>query len=290
MGKRNWTPFFAIIPSMVLVLGIAIYPIGYAIYLSLTNRMMQNPRVSFIGLENYLRNLADAKFWQFVWTTAIFVIGSVGIELLLGFGLALLLNQNIRGRTLFRIIMLIPLMIPPVTAALMWKVMLDATTGPVNYLIHLVTGLTGPTWLASDVLALPTITAIDVWIFTPFVALILLAGLQSIPETMYEAAAVDGAGTWKTFRMVTLPMLRPMIYLVLLFRLALALTSADTIFATTEGGPHIATTTLNYAAFQQLFNYGFMGYAASLGITVFIIIYVTTQLLIGNTRHMWKGA
>lgn len=290
MGKRNWTPFFAIIPSMVLVLTIAIYPIGYAFYLSLTNRMLQNPEVSFIGLENYISNLTDEKFWQYVETTAFFVLVSVAIELLLGFGIALLLNQNIKGRTVFRIIMLVPLMIPPVTAALMWKVMLDATTGPVNYLLHLVTGIEGPTWLASHITALPTITAIDVWIFTPFVTLILLAGLQSIPETMYEAAAVDGAGTWKTFRMVTLPMLRPMIYLVLLFRLALALTSADTIFATTEGGPNIATTTLNFAAFQQLFNYGFMGYAASLGITVFLIIFITTQLLISRTRHLWKGA
>ena len=149
--------------------------------------------------------------------------------------------------------------------------------------------MNGPTWLASHITALPTIIAIDVWIFTPFVVLILLAGLQSIPETMYEAAAVDGARTWKTFRMVTLPMLSPMIYLVLLFRLALALTSADTIFATTEGGPNIATTTLNFAAFQQLFNYGFVGYAASLGITVFLIIYITTQLLVSRTRHMWKG-
>ena len=136
MGKRNWIPFFAIIPSVVLVLGIAIYPIGYAIYLSLTNRMMQNPEVSFIGLENYISNLTNAKFWQYVQTTALFVLISVALELLLGFGLALLLNQNIRGRSVFRVIMLVPLMIPPVTAALMWKVMLDASTGPINYFIH----------------------------------------------------------------------------------------------------------------------------------------------------------
>ena len=185
--------------------------------------------------------------------------------------------------------MLVPLMIPPVTAALMWRVMLDASTGPVNYLLGLI-GIHGPTWLASSSTALMTVIAIDIWIFTPFVVLILLAGLQSIPATMYEAAAVDGAGTWKTFRMVTLPMLRPMIYLVLLFRLALAITTADTIFATTAGGPNIATTTLNFATFQQMFDYGFMGYAASLGITVWLIIFVVTQLLISKTRHMWRGA
>jgi multiple sugar transport system permease protein len=242
-----------------------------------------------VGVKNYLNNISDPRFWQFVRVTAIFVIISVAVELFLGFMLAMLLNQNIKGRSIFRIIMLVPLMIPPVTAALMWRVMLDASTGPINYLLGKI-GIEGPTWLASSSTALFTVIAIDIWIFTPFVALILLAGLQSVPVTMYEASAVDGAGGWKTFKMVTLPMLRPMIYLVLLFRLALSMTSADTIFATTAGGPNIATTTLNFAAFQQLFDYGFMGYAASLGITVFIIINIVTQLLIGKTRHIWRGA
>jgi multiple sugar transport system permease protein len=289
MRKRNWIPFLATIPSLALVLGIAIYPIIYAFYLSLTNRILSNPIHRYVGLKNYIYNLGDERFWQFMTTTLIFVLASVFLELVLGFGLALLLNQNIKGRSIFRIIMLVPLMIPPVTAALMWRVMLDSSTGPINYLLYKI-GITGPTWLASSATALPTVIAIDVWIFTPFVALILLSGLQSIPGTMYEAAAVDGADNWKVFRMVTLPMLRPMIYLVLLFRLALALTSADTIFATTAGGPNIATTTLNFAAFQQLFDYGFMGYAASLGITVFLIIFTVTQLMISKTRHMWRGA
>ncbi len=274
---------------MALILTIVIYPLIFAFYLSMTNRILINPVWRFVGLKNYPSNLTDPRFWSFVQVTAIFVIGSVALQLILGFGLALLLNQNIKGRSVFRIIMLVPLMIPPVTAALMWKVLLDATTGPVNYLLSLI-GIQGPTWLASSATALPTIIAIDVWIFTPFVALILLAGLQSIPQTMYEAAAVDGAGTWKTFRMVTLPMLSPMIYLVLLFRLALSLTTVDTIYATTAGGPNIATTTLTFAAFQQLFDYGFMGYAASLGITVFIVIFTVTQLLLNKTRHIWRGA
>jgi multiple sugar transport system permease protein len=221
--------------------------------------------------------------------TARFVLISVAFELVIGFGLALLLNQGIGGQSIFRIIILVPLMIPPVTGALMWKVMLDPNTGPINFLLGIL-GITGPTWLASDVTALLSVIAIDVWIYTPFVTLILLSGLQSIPRTMYEAAAVDGARVWKSFKMVTMPMLRPTIYLVLLFRLALALTSADTIFATTVGGPNIATTTLNFAAFQGLFNYGYMGYAASLGITVFVIVFVTTQLLISRTRHLWRGA
>jgi multiple sugar transport system permease protein len=255
----------------------------------MTNRILSNPVVKFIFLKNYWRNLTDDRFWSFTKTTAIHVIASVALELLLGFCLALLLNEKIKGRGFFRVIMLVPLMIPPAIAALMWKVMLDASTGPVNYILDKV-GIEGLLWLADSRTALGTIIAIDVWIYTPFVTLILLSGLQSIPPTMYEAAAVDGASIWKTFRMVTLPMLRPMIYLVLLFRLALAITSADAIFATTAGGPNIATTTLNFAAFQQLFDYGFMGYASSLGITVWLIIFIVTQLLINRTRHLWRGA
>lgn len=289
MRKRNWVPFAAVMPSLTLVLAIAIYPIGYAFYLSMTNRILSNPIVKFIFLKNYWNNLTDIRFWTFTKTTAVHVLVSVGLELLLGFGLALLLNEKIKGRGFFRVVMLIPLMIPPAIAALMWKVMLDATTGPVNYLLGKI-GIDGLLWLADSRTALGTIIAIDVWIYTPFVTLILLSGLQSIPPTMYEAAAVDGAKRWKTFRMVTLPMLSPMIYLVLLFRLALAITSADTIFATTAGGPNIATTTLNFAAFQQLFDYGFMGYASSLGITVWLIIFFLTQSLINKTRHMWRGA
>jgi multiple sugar transport system permease protein len=276
-------------PSLILVLAIAIYPIGYAFYLSLTNKVMQNPVTRFIGLGNYIKNLSSAQFWDFTRITAEFVLISVGLELLIGFALALLLNQKIHGRTFFRIIILVPLMIPPVTGALMWKVMLEASTGPINYLLSFI-GIKGPAWLAEKSTALASVIAIDVWIYTPFVALLLLAALQSIPQTMYEAAAVDGAGSWKTFRMVTLPMVKPTIYLVLLFRLALAINSADTIFVTTMGGPNIATTTLNFAAFQNLFRYLRFGYAASLGITVFFIIYFTTQFLINKTRHMWRGA
>ena len=123
MYKKRWL-LAAILPSLVLVLTIAIYPIGYAFYLSMTDKIMQNPVTHFIGLGNYIKNFTSPRFWTFVRITAEFVLISVGLELLIGFGLALLLNQGIRGRTLFRIIILIPLMIPPVTAALMWKVML----------------------------------------------------------------------------------------------------------------------------------------------------------------------
>lgn len=288
MKRHPWL-FVAILPSLLLVLALAIYPIGYAFYLSMTNRIATRPTYKFIGLGNYINNVTDPQFWTYVQTTALFVLLSVGLELLIGFGLALLLNQKLRGRTLFRIIILIPLMIPPVTAALMWKVMLEVTTGPVNYLLSLV-GIKGPAWFVDPVTALLSVIAIDVWIYTPFVTLLLLAGLQAIPQTMYEAAAVDGAGNWKTFRMVTLPMVMPVIFLVLLFRFALAINSADTIFVTTLGGPNIATTTLNFAAFLNLFPRMRFGYAASLGITVFIIVFIVTQLLITKTRHMWRGA
>ena len=288
MQRKRWL-LAAILPSLVLVLVIAIYPIGYAFYLSLTDKMAAKPVTNFIGLGNYIKNFTNPRFWTFVRVTAQFVLISVGLELLIGFGLALLLNQGIRGRTPFRVIILIPLMIPPVTAALMWKVMLEASTGPVNHLLGLI-GIDGPAWLAERATALPSVIAIDVWIYTPFVALLLLAGLQSIPQTMYEAAAVDGARAWKAFRMVTLPMVKPVMYLVLLFRLALALNSADTIFVTTMGGPNIATTTLNFAAFHNTFPYLRFGYAASLGITVFVVLFITTQFLINKTRHMWRGA
>jgi multiple sugar transport system permease protein len=221
-------PTLLVLPSIVLILLIAIYPILFAFYTSLTDRNLMSQEYSFIFLGNYLNMLTSKTFWHSVWVSFQYVFLAVTVEMLLGFGLAMLLNQKLPGRTLFRVLLLLPLMIPAATGALMWRALLDPSIGWINYALRQI-GIMAPAWLGDPNTAIFSVVLIDIYHYTPFVALILLAGLQSIPRLQYEVADVDGANGWQVFRMVTLPQLMPTIFLVLLFRLVLCINSYDII-------------------------------------------------------------
>jgi multiple sugar transport system permease protein len=283
---RGRTPALLSLPSILLVLFIAIYPILFAFYTSLTNRRLDTPEYHFIWLKNYADMLISPLFWHALWLTVKYTGLAVAIEMLLGFGLAMLLNQALRGRSLFRIIMLIPLMLPPATGALMWRSLLDPAIGWVNYALRQI-GITGPAWLGSAQTALYSVIGIDVYHYTPFVALILLAGLQSIPRLQYEVAEVDGASPMQVFSMVTLPQLKPTIYLVLLFRLVLSLNSYDVIQVATNGGPGDVTTVLSFQAVQQGFRYFAFGQAGAYCIFLFMVIYYISSKLFGRVYRTW---
>jgi multiple sugar transport system permease protein len=283
---RGKTPLLLSLPSIVLVLLIAIYPILFAFATSMTNRRLDLSEVRFIWFTNYVSMFTSELFWHALWLTVKYTVMAVGAEMLLGFALAMLLNQALRGRTIFRIIMLIPLMLPPATGALMWRALLDPSTGWINYALRQI-GIDAPAWLGSTQTALPAVAMIDIYHFTPFVALILLAGLQSIPRLQYEVAEVDGASSWQTFRMVTLPQLAPTIYLVLLFRLVLSLNSYDVIQVATNGGPGNATTTLSFQAVQTGFRYFAFGQAGAYGIFLFFLILFIAKNLFSRVYRSW---
>jgi multiple sugar transport system permease protein len=283
---RGRTPLLLSLPSMILVLVIAIYPILFAFYTSLTNRRLDISEFNFVFLLNYWTMFTSKLFWHALWVTIRYTALAVGLEMLLGFGLAMLLNQALKGRGIFRVLMLIPLMLPPATGALMWRALLDPSTGWINFALRQI-GINAPAWLADAKTALFSVAAIDVYHYTPFVALILLAGLQSIPRLQYEVAEVDGASAWQVFRMVTLPQLMPTIFLVLLFRLVLSLNSYDVIQVATNGGPGDTTTTLGFQAVQSAFRYYAFGQAAAYCIFLFFVIFFTSKNLFGRVSRSW---
>jgi len=280
-------PVLLALPSIILVMLIAIYPILYAFYTSLTNTRLNGSTSEFIWFGNYINMFTSKVFWHALLVSIKYVGLAVGMEMLLGFGLALLMNKPIKGRWLFRILILLPLMLPPATGALMWASLLDPSLGWINYALRQI-GILAPAWLSDSGTALYSVAAIDVYHFTPFVALILLAGLQSIPRLQYEVAEVDGAGAWKTFRMVTLPQLMPTIFLVLLFRLVLCLNGYDVIQVATRGGPGDITTTLSFQASVTGYRNMLLGQAGAYVVFLFFVVLFISKKLFTRVSRSWE--
>jgi len=213
--------------------------------------------------------------------TLLYAVLSVAIEMLVGFGVALLLNQKIKGQKFFRSAILIPLMAAPVLTALMWKLMLNPSGGfaVVNYFLSAF-GIEPVLWLSNTRLVLFTLIGIDVYIYTPFIVIIILAGLQALPREPYEAASIDNAPKLFVFRKLTLPMLKPLILLVLLMRLIMAFKMVDTIYVTTKGGPGRLTRTLHVAAYLEAFKQGNIAVALTTMTILFAVIFIICMSLV----------
>jgi multiple sugar transport system permease protein len=272
---------------LALVMG---YPLVYLIRHSLNKENFANPAAgaTFIGLGNYRALLTNHEFWQSTRTTLVIVVFAVAIEFLLGMLLALLLQRVLRGRRILIALVLIPSMMMPIAVGLMWRFMLDDGYGMVTYYLGRV-GLTGPhglftgSILGSAHSALASIVLTDVWEWTPFMALILLAGLQSLPTEPYEAAAVDGASGWQEFFWITLPMLRAAITVALLIRIADAMRILDIVFSMTNGGPANATQTAQLFTYRtgfEQFNIGlaFAQVVLVVGVTIAVCALIFRQV------------
>jgi ABC-type sugar transport system permease subunit len=224
----------------------------------------------FVGLDNYVEVLGDRRFWGSMAHTVWFAAASVSLELVVGCALALAMNRAFRGRTLVRLSILIPWAIPTVVAALVWRFMFEGLEG----------------WLADDLKAWVPIILADAWKETPFVALLLLAGLQGIDPSLYEAARIDGASPWRQFRHVTLPLLAPAIMVALIFRTMNAFRVFDLIYVLTGGGPGTATEPISLYTFNSLMQNLRFGYGSTLSVLVFL---VTFGLALGYIRLLGRG-
>lgn len=245
--KVFFLPYLLCLPALLILIYI-LYPFGLGVWYSLTDYVFYLPRIHFIGVGNYLKNLQSVGFWLSMKTTLLYVGIALAIQIPLGIGIALLLNQSHR---IFRYILPLPLMIPLVTSGLMWKVMMNPDIGVLNYLLGILKiGEWG--WLATPKSALLSIVFIDVWTFTPFVALIMLASLQAVSKTQVEAAKIDGAGDWAIFFNITLPLVSPALIIVLLFRAIDSLNQFPLIYTTTQGGPGEATMTLHVRGWYEV--------------------------------------
>jgi multiple sugar transport system permease protein len=272
-------PYLLLVPGLVLLVGM-LYPFLLGVYYSLTNYYLQYPHLfRFIWLGNYVKLVRDSEFAYGLGFTLGYAAVAVLIQVGLGLAVALLLASRLKGRGVLRAMTLMPLMMPPVITALMWKVMMASTqAGILNYLLSLV-GLGPVNWLGAVRPAMVSVLIIDTWGNLPFVSLILLGGLQSLPTEPYEAAVVDGASAWNVFRYVTLPLLTPFIALAATLRAMDALRIFDVIYATTVGGPVGATTNLHLRAFFFAFQWYQMGMGMAYAIVLLVLVVLASSVL-----------
>lgn len=276
MVSRRLVPYLLLVPVIVVFGILTFQPIIFGTYISLNKwdwRVGQN-KIKFIGIDNYAVALGAQRFWADLLHTFFFSAGAVAIEFLLGFGMALILNQKIKGAAFFRSVFIFPLMISDIVAALMWKVMYDPTLGIINYGLSLV-GMPTPAWLSDPLTVIPAIIFIDAWWQTGNITLILLAGLQSLPKTPFEAARVDGASMWQTFRYVTVPIMKPIIIVALIFRTIDTLRVFAIVFGTSFGGPAGMSEVMQlWIYLVGIGRFLDMGYSAALSILFSLVILV----------------
>ena len=254
-----------VMPSLILLSLVTIYPLIYVLYLSLQRRLLIFDVSRFIGIDNYLFLLKDDRFFNAFKNTLYFTVMSVSLELLLGLAIALLINRSFRMKGLVRAIVLIPWAIPTVVSAKMWEWIYNTDFGILNYLLGVKIN-----WLGSPFWAINAAVFMDVWKTTPFVVILLTAGLQVIPKDLYQAARVDGAGRWDIFTRIVLPLLKPVILVVLIFRTLDAFRVFDAIYVLTGGGPANTTETLSIYAYKVLFQTLQFGYGSTLAVVVFL--------------------
>jgi len=270
-------------PALLLVAVAALLPVLFTIWLSFRRQMPIFGISQWTGLDNYGFLLEDPRFWNAVANTGYFVAVSVALETALGLGFALLLNRKFPGRGLARALVLIPWAVPSVAAARFWEWILNADFGLLNYLlgvrIH---------WLGDPFWAMHAAILADVWKSTPFVVILLLAGLQLMPEELYRAARIDGAGPWQMFRHVTLPLLKPFLLLALIFRTMDAARVFDLLFVLTGGGPANQTETMVVYSYKLLYRTLQFGYGSAVAVATFAFILALSLGYLRMLNRAWQ--
>ena len=274
-------------PALVVMVAVTAVPFVVTIALAFTNYdLVRSSGWKFIGLGNFVDLMADRYTGQVIFNTAYLVVATTGIETLLGMALAILMESGIRGIGFIRTAYLVPIMTAPIVVALTWRAMFNNDAGWINYFLGLV-GLPQPTWLGDPMLAMPAVIIADMWTGVSFMAVLLLAGLLAVPRELKEAAETDGATGWQVFRHVTLPWIRPVLFVAIVLRFMDAFRKFEGIQIITTGGPGFASTPLNL----QIYNYGLfyhqVGYAAAYGVVMIVMIALSVgaiYLAIGRSR------
>ena len=288
--QERFLPYLLLAPALILLVGM-VYPFALGLYYSLTDYWLQFPkRFRFIWLDNYIGLFNRPLFSRAFEFTIGYTVVAVAIQVALGLAVALFLHANIPGRKTMRAMMLLPLMIPPVIAALMWKIMMDSTgAGILNYALSFI-GVGPVNWLGSPHEAMISILVIDTWGNLPFISLILLGGLQALPNEPYEAARVDGASPVAMLRYITLPLLRPFIILAATFRVMDSLRIFDVMYATTAGGPDDATTNLSMMSYEYAFHWYQMGTGVATAIVLLAMVVASSYVLLRLWHRTADGA
>lgn len=275
--KIGW---FLLIPALLILALVFIYPIARAFWLSLfTENLGTQLMPIFAGFTNYQRLIGDNRFWQSISNTTVFTIISVTLELFLGIGIALVLNNSFPGRSVIRTIAIIPWALPTAIMGLAWAWIFNNEYGVANDFLQRV-GLidTAINWLGSPGLAMTALIIADLWKTTPFISLIILARLQSIPRDLYEAHSIDGANLWQSFSQITLPLILPQILIALLFRFAQAFGIFDLVQVMTGGGPAGSTETISMYIYATVMRYLDFGYGSALIVITFLLLIIAVAV------------
>jgi multiple sugar transport system permease protein len=275
--KTQLTPYILVSGAFLILFALTIFPLLYSLILSFHEWNMTKPAPwKFVGFQNYWEILKDPVFWRVIRNTFIFTFSTVSLQFAIGLGLAHLFNKEIRGEGVVRSTLVLPMMVPSILVGLMWLFMYKRDFGIINYLLGLL-NINPIAWLSTSWNSMAGIIIADIWQWTPFMFLLLLAGLRSLPTEIFESARIDGASSLQIFRHVTLPLLRPFIAIALIIRSMDAFREFDKIFQLTGGGPGIATETISLFIYRNGLRYFKMGYAAALSyLTLIIIITVST--------------
>lgn len=281
-------------PCFLFVTVFAFYPILYSVYLSLHKIILGLPSLGqpFIGLENYRELLNDRIALHSLVNTLVFVFATTFFEILFGLVIALVINKHFRGRGTVRAAILVPWAIPTVVSSQMWRFIFNDKYGLLNYIISGQSTSAYTAWLAGPATAFAAIVIADVWKTSSFAGLLILAGLQIIPDELYEAAKIDGASAWQQFKRITLPLIKPAILIALLFRTMDAFRVFDLVFVMTQGGPADSTNVLQFYGYKKIFAEGLMGYGSTISVLVFLITLVISLFyirIIGTKLLQEKG-
>ncbi len=288
---RTVLPFLA--PALVVVFAVLLFPALYSLYASFFDWPLNDASArQFVGVGNYAKLFADPEFWNSLKLQLGFIVIALPIELLLGFGAALLLNREFPGAAVVRTLILLPVFMLPVLSGFTWRYMLQPDYGPINWIINALGGKQ-VLWLNSPTLAYTSVIMQDVWRMWPFMFMLLYAGLTTISAEMYEAADIDGASWWQKLRYVTIPMLKPTIVTALLLRLIDALRIFSEVYTMTEGGPGSSTLLFSLYTHRQAFSFFKVGLASAMSIFLLLVsVFVAVLIVRKNMRleEMEKGA
>jgi multiple sugar transport system permease protein len=288
----RWLPYLFIIPALIALAAIMAYPLAYSFWLSLHRFDLLNPS-KFVGLANYGRIWQDDQVWNAFKVTFAFAIPVLTLNLVVGFGLALLIHHKARAKALWRIIFSLPILLTPVVIGLNWRVLMNYDFGIINYYLTLL-GLDKQLWIADARLAMPTLILVDAWQTTAFVILVLVAGLAALPDDLFEAARVDGASTWQQIWSLTIPLLKPLFLVIILFRSFELLRVFDIVWTLTRGGPGRVTETISFHIYARTFQSYQLGYGAAMSYVLFFISAVISIVLIrligtGSAQQAQEG-
>jgi len=274
------------LPALVVITAVILFPWAFTIYMSLHDWQVGKPQ-SFIGLDNYVALLGDARFLEAIVRTLYYTVLAVGLPVIFGTLAALIFHQRFAGRGFLRGVFIMPMMATPVAVALVWTMMYHPQLGVLNYLLSLV-GIPPQSWVYDQATVIPSLVAVEVWHWTPLVMLIVLGGLAALPTEPYDSARIDGASAWQMFRYITFPLVLPFIVVAMIIRTIDALKAFDTIFVITQGGPGTASETINIYLYLQAFAFYKIGYASAVVVVFFaLIVLLSLVLLHVRQRARW---